>query len=68
MKGSRGKVLRVKLGYNPNSSSLGTGIQVLLFGSAALSFVVVVLSTVIRLRRKAKVSDDGNARDNHLSV
>lgn len=53
----RGKILRVKVGYNPNSSSLGTEIQVLLFGSAVLSFAVVFLSTLVRLTRKAKDRD-----------
>ena len=57
----RGRVLRVKLGYNPNSSSLGTAIQALLFGSAALSLIMVTLTTVIRLTRRAKASRDVDA-------
>lgn len=59
----RGRILRVKLGYNPNSSSLGTDIQVLLFGSAALALVTVLLTTVIRLTRRAKAPRDAEPQD-----
>ncbi len=33
---SRGRILRVKRGYNPNSSSIGSDIPTFLFSSSAL--------------------------------
>ena len=59
----RGRILRVKLGNNPNSSSLGTDIQVLLFGSAALALITVVLTTIVRLTRRAKAPRDAAVQD-----
>ena len=58
----RGRVLRVKTGYNPNSSSVGTDIPTFLAaaaaGAAALTTVALTLlsTTASRIRRKAKAS------------
>ena len=49
----RGRVLAVKLGLNPNSSSLGVDITFLLFGAAAVSLMTPVLSALLRWRRPA---------------
>ncbi|HUH06136.1 MAG TPA: hypothetical protein VML75_29305 [Kofleriaceae bacterium] len=48
-----GRVLAVKLGLNPNSSSLGVDVTFLLFGATALSLLTPVFSALIRLRRPA---------------
>lgn len=45
----RGKVLAVKLGYNPNSSSLGADVTFLLLGSAAVSVLGPVIAAAVRL-------------------
>lgn len=45
----RGKVLAVKLGYNPNSSSLGADVTFLLLGAAAVSVLGPVLAAAVRL-------------------
>ncbi len=51
----RGKILAVKLGVNPNSSSLGADVTLLLFGAAALSMVTPLAGALVRWRlRKAK--------------
>ena len=47
----RGRVLAVKWGLNPNSSSLGVDVTFLLFGAAALSMVTPVVSALLRFRR-----------------
>jgi len=47
----RGRVLAVKWGYNPNSSSLGVDVTFLLFGMAAIAFLTPLVSLIIRLRR-----------------
>jgi hypothetical protein len=44
----RGRVLRVKLGYNPNSSSVGSVIAVLMwtatFGAVALNVITAIVA------------------------
>jgi hypothetical protein len=48
----RGRVLAVKWGYNPNSSSLGVDVTFLLFGMAAIALLTPIISLLIRARRK----------------
>lgn len=48
-----GRILAVKWGLNPNSSSLGVDVTFLLFGAAALSMATPVLAALLRLRRPA---------------
>ena len=48
----RGRVLAVKWGYNPNSSSLGVDVTFLLFGMAAVALLTPIISLLIRSRRK----------------
>jgi hypothetical protein len=45
----RGRVLAVKLGYNPNSSSLGADVTFLLLGAAAVSVLGPVAAAAVRL-------------------
>ncbi len=49
----RGRVLAIRPGYNPNSSSLGVDLTLMLLGSAALSIVITLISTFVRLRMVA---------------
>jgi len=44
----------MKLGYNPNSSSLGTDVQVLLYSSVVLSAMTLFISSLVRVVRKKK--------------
>ncbi len=46
----RGRVLAVKWGLNPNSSSLGVDVTFLLVGAAALSCATPFVSALVRLR------------------
>jgi hypothetical protein len=48
----RGRVLAVKWGYNPNSSSLGVDVTFLLFGMAAVAFLTPIISLFLRSRRR----------------
>lgn len=64
---SAGRVLRVKLGYNPNSSSIGSGIPAFLaFAAGAGGFTVILLNVLhsvgrmIRERRAATGSQNEN--------
>jgi hypothetical protein len=54
----RGRVLRLRLGFNPNSSSVGTTVVVFLWGliasGAVMSFTAAVLAH--RFRRKARAA------------
>ncbi len=63
---ARGRVLRVKLGYNPNSSSIGSMIPTFLAWSAGAGGATVIALHVLRaagvLRRGAKSArPHGNA-------
>jgi len=46
----RGRILAVKWGMNPNSSSLGVDVTFLLFGAAALALATPVLGAILRWR------------------
>ena len=48
-----GRILRIQLGYNPNSSSLGFDVTFLLFGSAAVIALASIASALLA-RRRAK--------------
>lgn len=50
----RGKILAVKWGYNPNSSSLGVDVTFLLFGMAAIALLTPIISLFLRARRAPK--------------
>jgi hypothetical protein len=56
----RGKILAVKWGYNPNSSSLGVDVTFLLFGMAAIALLTPLISLFLRTRRLK----NGNANAN----
>jgi hypothetical protein len=47
----RGRVLAVKWGYNPNSSSLGVDVTFLLFGMAAIALLTPIVALFLRARR-----------------
>ena len=49
----RGRILAVKWGYNPNSSSLGVDVTFLLFGMAAVALLTPIISLILRMRRRA---------------
>ena len=44
----RGRILAVKWGLNPNSSSLGVDVTFFLFGATALSLLTPVLASLVR--------------------
>lgn len=50
----RGRILAVKWGMNPNSSSLGVDVTFLLVGATALAVVTPVLGALLRWRKPAK--------------
>jgi hypothetical protein len=47
----KGKILAIKWGMNPNSSSLGVDVTFLLLGAAALSMATPVIAALLRWRR-----------------
>jgi hypothetical protein len=48
----RGRILAVKLGYNPNSSSLGVDVTFLLFGMSAVALLTPAISVLLSARKK----------------
>ena len=65
----RGKVLAVKWGLNPNSSSLGVDVTFLLLGATALSVATPIVSAMVRLRlsrlKNTIQKTDTQASENH---
>ena len=61
----KGRVLAVKWGLNPNSSSLGVDVTFLLLGAAALSVTTPFVSALVRLRlaRKGPAHTDTKTAD-----
>ena len=57
----RGKILAVKWGYNPNSSSLGVDVTFLLFGMAAIALLTPLISLFLRTRKKHRINVDYDA-------
>ena len=55
----RGKVLAVKLGSNPNSSSLGIDVTLLLGGGALVSLVSLLGGTLARWVLRRKKTENG---------
>ena len=51
----RGRILAIKWGMNPNSSSLGIDVTFLLVGATALAIVTPVIGALLRWRKPAPV-------------
>ena len=65
----RGKrILAVKLGLNPNSSSLGVDVTFLLFGAALLSLATPVVAALLRLGRNQQVGAESPADDDEPAL
>ena len=56
----RGRVLAVKWGLNPNSSSLGVDVTFLLVGATALSIVTPFVAAMVRLRASKRARAQNN--------
>ena len=48
----RGRILATKLGFNPNSSSLGVDVTFLLFGATMVSLMTPVIAALLRTKRR----------------
>lgn len=53
----RGRILAVKWGMNPNSSSLGVDVTFLLAGATALAMVTPVLGALLRWRKPVRADE-----------
>ena len=53
----RGRILAIKWGMNPNSSSLGVDVTFLLVGATALAVITPVVGALLRWRRPASEPD-----------
>ena len=55
MRRSNGRILAIKWGMNPNSSSLGVDVTFLLVGATALAMVTPIVGALLRWRRPLPV-------------
>jgi hypothetical protein len=53
----RGRILAIKWGVNPNSSSLGVDVTFLLVGATVLAAVTPVIGAVLRWRRRVPIDE-----------
>jgi hypothetical protein len=51
----RGRILAIKWGMNPNSSSLGVDVTFLLVGATVLAAMTPVIGALLRWRRKTPI-------------
>lgn len=51
MRAARGRILRVKLGVNPNSSSLGTDVIFLALSTPLAAALILSISALVRVLR-----------------
>ena len=60
MRATRGRILRIKLGVNPNSSSLGTDVVFLALSAPLAASLILTISALVRslLRRKPDVPEE----------
>ena len=60
MRVTRGRILRIKLGVNPNSSSLGTDVVFLALSAPLAASLILAISALVRtrLRRKPDVPEE----------
>lgn len=56
----KGRILKVKLGYNPNSSSIGTDIVMFFVSFTAIGLIFNSLSVFIKRQFKNKDSEEEN--------
>ena len=54
----KGRILAIKWGMNPNSSSLGVDVTFLLFGAAAVAVTTPLIGAWLRWRRPAETRPD----------
>jgi hypothetical protein len=54
----RGRILAIKWGMNPNSSSLGVDVTFLLVGATALAIVTPVIGALLRWRATKPAAPD----------
>jgi hypothetical protein len=60
MRARRGRILRIKLGVNPNSSSLGTDVVFLALSAPLAASLILAISALLRslLRRKPDAEEE----------
>ena len=58
----KGKILRVKTGYNPNSSSMGSLIPTFLFASGVAGMLTVFITTMFQKANKVIKQEKENLK------
>jgi len=53
----RGRILAVKWGYNPNSSSLGVDVTFLLFGLFIITLLTPIVGLLLRVSARRKPAE-----------
>ncbi len=60
----KGKILKIKTGYNPNSSSIGTDLTPLLIGGSIISLLIPVITIIVSRKLKRKPEEKISSEEN----
>ena len=65
----KGKILKIKTGYNPNSSSIGTDLTPLLIGGTIISLLIPVITIIVsrKLKRKPEAPETNSSPEENDS-
>jgi hypothetical protein len=59
---TKGKILKIKTGYNPNSSSIGTNLTPLIIIGSAISVLLPIISIFIARKLKKKKMEEAEKK------
>jgi hypothetical protein len=57
-----GRILKIKTGYNPNSSSIGLDMVAFLTGGAAVTVLFNVIASILSAASQQKLSEPATAK------
>ena len=60
------KILSVKLGYNPNSSSIGMLVKIFLWSTFFVSIFFGLIGSIITVKSKKRTSQTGSGTNKEL--
>jgi len=55
----KGKILKIRLGFNPNSSSIGIDISVFLWSAVIITTVVNTIMALVSILRSRRDKNEG---------
>ncbi len=63
----KGRILKIKTGFNPNSSSIGTDLTPLLIGASIMAFLIPLIAIIVSKRIKSNKEENTISETNQSS-